>query len=76
MVISEVMSEEDFRTELGRKIRSWREERKMSREVLAEASGVGHRAIVAYELGQNTVGSYNLYRLASALTVDPSALLP
>lgn len=55
---------------LAKELRSWRIARGLTREALAEMTGVSKRMIEHYEYGEkniNKAGSMSLYRLASAL---------
>jgi len=48
----------------------------MSQEVLAERSNLSRTSIVNIERGRQGVSLATLYRLAAALNVPPTALLP
>lgn len=62
-------------TEIGSRIRKYREERKISRGELAQILGVTLSCISNWELGQNDPAADHLGDLCQALQVSPSELL-
>ncbi len=52
-------------------LRTWRQERLVSIEDLAEKSGVSTKTIVETELGRTTPKYRTIRRLSEALEVDP-----
>ena len=62
-------------TEIGSRIRKYREERKISRTELAQTLGVTLSCISNWELGQNDPAADHLGDLCRALQVSPSDLL-
>lgn len=60
--------------ELGRLVGSRREALRLTRSQLAQAVGVSHHSVVAWELGSRTPGAKVLPRLAEALSVDTASL--
>lgn len=62
-------------TEIGSRIRKYREERNISRTELAQALGVTLSCISNWELGQNDPAADHLGDLCRALKVSPSVLL-
>ena len=62
-------------TEIGSRIRKYREERKITRTELAQTLGVTLSCISNWELGQNDPAADHLGDLCRALQVSPSELL-
>lgn len=62
-------------TEIGSRIRKYREERKITRTELAQTLGVTLSCISNWELGQNDPAADHLGDLCQALQVSPSELL-
>lgn len=62
-------------TEIGNRIRKYREERKISRSELARTLGLTVSCISNWELGQNDPAADHLGDLCRALQVSPSELL-
>lgn len=62
-------------TEIGSRIRKYREERKISRAELAKILGLTVSCISNWELGQNDPAADHLGDLCRALQVSPSELL-
>ena len=62
-------------TEIGSRIRKYREERGISRTELAQTLGVTLSCISNWELGQNDPAADHLRDLCRALKVSPSELL-
>lgn len=62
--------------ELGKRIRSVRESKNLTQEALAESVSMTRPSIVNIEKGRQRVPVHTLVRIAEALSVDPSHLLP
>ena len=62
--------------EVGRKIRHYREKKKMSQLELAEAIGVTQNTIYLIETAQSEMKLEKLFRIAEVLDVTPNKLLP
>ena len=62
--------------EIGSRIRERRHELGLPQSHVAELVGITFQQLQKYEAGQNRVAAATLMRLASALLVDPSDLLP
>lgn len=62
-------------TEIGGRIRKYREDRKISRAELAKSLGVTVSCISNWELGQNDPAADHLGDLCRSLQVSPSELL-
>jgi len=60
---------------LGLAIRSIREEKGVSQELVAELSGVHRTFFGNLERGVHSVSVYNLYRIAQALETTPIEIL-
>lgn len=60
---------------IGKRIRKYREAKGMTQVALAEASGLSDRAISSIELARKRVQLDSLLRIASALSVNPDAIL-
>lgn len=65
-----------FVDEFGRRIRELREERTMSQEDLADKAGLHRTHISLIERGQRSVRVETIEKLAIALRVQPSELMP
>ena len=61
--------------EVGRKIRHYREKKKMSQLELAEAIGVTQNTIYLIETAQSEMKLEKLFRIAEVLDVTPNKLL-
>lgn len=66
----------DIRVRFGRKLRSLREERGLSQEELAFRAGLHRTYVSSAERGERNVSLVNLDKLASALEVELSHLVP
>lgn len=64
--------------ELGRRVRDYRKavRGRMSQEELAKACGMNRATIAAIEAGRQSVALHQIFRIAEALDVRPSALIP
>ena len=70
-----IVPEEEIRQRLGRSIRAARSARSMTQEAVAARSGMGWRHLQKIEAGEVNVTLRTICRVATALGVDPSALL-
>lgn len=61
--------------ELGKRVRSFRLERGMSQERLAELAKIHRTYVGSLERGERNVALINIVRLAMALEVDPAQLV-
>ena len=75
MVLPQVSKSENLQ-EVGRKIRHYREKKKMSQLELAEAIGVTQNTIYLIETAQSEMKLEKLFRIAEVLDVTPNKLLP
>jgi len=71
-----LMQEERFNHELGARIRTAREEARLTQEALANAVGLSRGSIANIERGDQAPTTYRLALIAQALKVDLPALLP
>ena len=62
------------RLQFGQRVRAAREARGLSQERLAELAGLHRTYVSSLERGERNVGLDNVYALARALDVPPSAL--
>lgn len=62
-------------TEIGSRIRKYREDRMLSRADLAEKLGVSLSCVSNWELGENGPAADHLWNLCRVLRVAPSELL-
>jgi len=67
---------EQFFREVGKRIASARKELNLTQTQLAEKLGVKQQAIASYEVGRRRVPLAFLVKLAEALYVDVTDLLP
>lgn len=65
---------EDPRARFGRRLRDFRAERGLSQEELAHLSGLNRSYVGGVERGERNVSLLNIYRLATALHVEPALL--
>jgi transcriptional regulator with XRE-family HTH domain len=65
----------DLLRELGDRVRSHRNERKLSQEQLAERAGLHRNYVGGIEQGRRNVSIVNLYKLATALELDVGELI-
>lgn len=70
MVLPQVSKSEDLQ-EVGRKIRHYREKKKMSQLELAEAIGVTQNTIYLIETARSEMKLEKLFRIAEVLDVTP-----
>jgi transcriptional regulator with XRE-family HTH domain len=61
--------------QLGKRIRSMREERGISQEALADLADIHRNYISQIEGGKRNLSLYNVVKLARALRVSPSKLV-
>ena len=73
---SEREPEEDFLEQLGRRVRTMRALRGMSRKVLAKVSGISERYIAQLESGKGNVSIVLLRRVATAMGAHLEDLIP
>lgn len=66
----------DRRTVFGKGVRALREARGHSQEELADLARLHRTYIGAVERGERNIGLLNIWRIADALGVAPSALFP
>lgn len=60
----------------GNRLRELRLERGLSQEELADLAGLDRTYVSSCERGKRNISLTNIYRLAAALQIQPSALLP
>jgi transcriptional regulator with XRE-family HTH domain len=65
-----------FYSELGRLVRVRRKELRLSQEVLAERLGLARTSVANLEMGSQRISAEVLVKIAAALAVDISQLLP
>jgi transcriptional regulator with XRE-family HTH domain len=65
-----------FARQFGQRIRAFREQRQLSQEDLADAAALHRTHISLIERGQRSVRLETIERLAIALQVQPSELMP
>jgi transcriptional regulator with XRE-family HTH domain len=70
------MAKKDIRTEVGRILRNFREQKGWSQEELGFRSGLHRNYIGGIERGERNVAILNLEKLGKALGVRPRDLLP
>jgi len=70
------VDEHAFNAEVGRKIRSARRRAELTQGALARLAGLTRGSITTIESGGQTPPLYRLARIAAALRVEPSDLLP
>jgi transcriptional regulator with XRE-family HTH domain len=66
---------EDYRREVGNRIRRLREAREMSQEDLAHEAGLSTKTISRWENGRHEGGRDNVRKVAKALGVEPGDIL-
>lgn len=69
-------SPETYRFSIGKRIRSLREEQGLSLRKLAMMASISHVYLLGIEQGQQNMTLDVLFKIASALDVDPKQLLP
>lgn len=65
-----------FAQQFGQRLRTYREERGLSQEELADAAHLHRTHISLIERGQRSVRLETIERLALALRIQPAALMP
>ena len=60
----------------GKRLRTLREERFMSRESLARILGMDEHDVERFELGQSRLGGGNIVKLCAEFAVPPSSFFP
>jgi transcriptional regulator with XRE-family HTH domain len=65
----------DVLVQLGRRIRSMREERGISQEALADLADIHRNYISQIEGGKRNLSFYNVVKLARALRISPAKLV-
>lgn len=70
------MDESDMYARLGQLVRQHRERLNLSQQALADAIKLSRASIANIEAGRQHIALHQLYRLARALKVDASTLLP
>jgi transcriptional regulator with XRE-family HTH domain len=60
---------------VGKNVRRYRNKRGLSQEALADLAGLHRTYILKVEQGKTNISINNLFRLASALKLDPKLLL-
>lgn len=72
--------DDDFEKKLdgyvGKKIKAYRQRKKLSQEELGKLIGVGNSAISAYELGKNSLTLSMIFKIAKVLEVNVNDLFP
>jgi len=66
---------EQLKRRFGQRVRQLRTERGFSQEELAHRCGMDRTYVGSVERGQRNVSLINIYRIASALGVEPAELL-
>ena len=62
--------------EIGEKIREIRQKKEISQEMLANECEIDYSQVNRMELGKVNFSISHLYKIASALEIDPKELLP
>ncbi|MFZ4807589.1 MAG: helix-turn-helix transcriptional regulator [Hyphomicrobiaceae bacterium] len=70
------MDESDLYDQLGLLVRQHRERLDMNQSTLAEAIALSRASVANIEAGRQQVALHQVYRLAAALGVDVTTLLP
>ena len=70
-----IMREEAILSQFGKKVKSFRNERNISQEKLAELSKLDRTYISSVERGQRNIGVLNIIKIADALKISASSLL-
>ena len=73
--MNENVAEYDILKAFGLRVRMRRNELGFSQEKLADISGLHRTYIGSMERGERNISLYNLIRIATALQIDPSALV-
>ncbi len=66
----------DVTVRFGRKLRAVRTEKGISQEELAQRSGLHRTYVSSVERGERNISLINIAKLANALGVRPSELMP
>src|SRR5574341_1511298 len=69
------MTETLYLSRLGGRVRAWRNEQRMTRKALAEASGVSERYLAQLEAGEGNISVLLLRRVARAMSVPVESLV-
>ena len=67
--------DEGFLVRLGERVRGWRDARRITRKVLAQASGVSERYLAQLESGQGNMSILLLRQLAHAMQMPVEDLV-
>jgi len=67
-----MLSKSEFATEVGKKIKKWREKRGLSQEELAHRAGLYRTYVGHLENARYSPSTYILYKIAFVLKVDIS----
>ena len=67
--LSPAQQEAAYLSQLGERVRGWRNQHHMTRKALAAASGVSERYLAQLEAGQGNISVLLLRRVAQAMTV-------
>lgn len=65
----------DFYKNLGKNIKKLREAKRLTQEILAEKSGISQDYLGKIEVNINRPGLKTIYKIATALDLDPAELL-
>lgn len=71
-----MLSEEELKKYIGRKIKEYRNKSKITQEELGVKLGVKHNTVSAYERGAASPDSDTLFRISSILGVNVDDLFP
>ena len=71
-----MLSKHEFTTEVGKRIKKWREKRNMSQEDLADRAGLYRTYVGHLENARYSPSAYVLYKMAKKLKVEVSDFLP
>ena len=69
------MKEKDILLRFGEKVRLVRSRNKISQEKLAELSSLDRTYISSVERGKRNISILNIFKIANALSINPSSLL-
>src|SRR5574341_120686 len=69
------MTETLYLSRLGGRVRAWRNEQRMTRKALAEASGGSERYLAQLEAGEGNISVLLLRRVARAMSVPVESLV-
>ena len=76
MSVMSRMKSKNIKTEVGSRVRRFREDKGWSQEELGFRSGLHRNYIGGVERGERNVGVENIAKLAKALGIRPRDLLP